>query len=126
MEVAEFRAGLDRWLDEHDDELRPPYSGRGSLDEQMAHLSTVKRLAFDAGWMRWGWPERVGGLGGPPTLRTELGAAIAARDLTDPGLFSLVEVLAPTLIDWRAPTVTSFGPMYVRSTRVEVGMPWNV
>ena len=24
----------------------------------------MKRLAFDAGWMRWGWPERVGGLGG--------------------------------------------------------------
>jgi alkylation response protein AidB-like acyl-CoA dehydrogenase len=53
--------------------------------------------------MRWGWPEHVGGLGGSPVLRTELGAAIAGRDLTDPGLFSLVEVLAPTLIDFASP-----------------------
>jgi alkylation response protein AidB-like acyl-CoA dehydrogenase len=33
-------------------------------------------------------------------LRTELGAALAARGLVDPGLFSLIEVLAPTLIDF--------------------------
>ena len=30
----------------------------------MAQLAKVKRLTYDAGWMRWGWPERVGGLGG--------------------------------------------------------------
>src|SRR4051812_43569 len=63
-------------------------------------MQRVKGALYDAGWMRWGWPERVGGYGGSPMLRTELGAAIAARDLTDPGLFSLVEVLAPTLIDF--------------------------
>jgi alkylation response protein AidB-like acyl-CoA dehydrogenase len=40
-------------------------------------------------------------------LRTEVGAAIAARDLTDPGLFSLVEVLAPTLIDFAAPELAA-------------------
>jgi alkylation response protein AidB-like acyl-CoA dehydrogenase len=33
-------------------------------------------------------------------LRTELGASLAGRDLADPGLFSLLEVLAPTLIDF--------------------------
>lgn len=33
-------------------------------------------------------------------LRTELGAALAFRDLIDPGLFSLVEILAPSLIDF--------------------------
>jgi alkylation response protein AidB-like acyl-CoA dehydrogenase len=55
--------------------------------------------------MRYGWPESVGGLGGSPMLRTELGAALAARDLTDPGLFSLIEVLAPTLIDFAPPAL---------------------
>jgi alkylation response protein AidB-like acyl-CoA dehydrogenase len=33
-------------------------------------------------------------------MRTELGAAFASRDLADPGLFSLIEVLAPTVIDF--------------------------
>jgi alkylation response protein AidB-like acyl-CoA dehydrogenase len=40
-------------------------------------------------------------------LRTELGAVLAARDLTDPGLFSLIEVLAPTLIDFAPPALAA-------------------
>ena len=48
---------------------RPTRTPATALDGDMAHLSKVKRLAFDAGWMRWGWPERVGGLGGSTLLR---------------------------------------------------------
>lgn len=100
MEIAEFRTELHRWLDAHHDELEPAFSPPGTLDEQIAQMQRVKAILFDADWMRYGWPERVGGLGGSPMLRTELGAALAARDLADPGLFSLIEVLAPTLIDF--------------------------
>jgi alkylation response protein AidB-like acyl-CoA dehydrogenase len=70
-------------------------------------MQRVKGLLFEAGWMQWGWPERVGGRGGSPMLRTELGAALAERDLADPGLFSLIEVLAPTLIDFAAPELAA-------------------
>ena len=69
MDLPEFRAGLDAWLDEHAAELAPERDGLGTLDEHMGHLAVVKRLAYDAGWMRWGWPARVGGLGGSPLLR---------------------------------------------------------
>ena len=103
MDVAEFRNELTAWLDAHHDELAPRYTPPGTLDEQMEQMQRVKSLLYDAGWMRYGWPERVGGLGGPPMLRTELGAALAGRGLTDPGLFSLIEVLAPTVIDFAAP-----------------------
>jgi alkylation response protein AidB-like acyl-CoA dehydrogenase len=107
MDVAEFRSELHAWLDAHAAELAPTYAAPGTLDEHIAQMQRVKSVLYDAGWMRWGWPERVGGLGGSPMLRTELGAAIAARDLTDPGLFSLVEVLAPTLIDFAAPELAA-------------------
>jgi len=70
-------------------------------------MQRVKALLFEAGWMQFGWPERVGGRGGPPMLRTELGAALAGRDLVDPGLFSLIEVLAPTLIDFAPPELAA-------------------
>jgi alkylation response protein AidB-like acyl-CoA dehydrogenase len=103
MDVADFRRELHQWLDAHHDELAPTFALPGTLDEHIAQMQRVKAQLYDAGWMRWGWPERVGGLGGVPMLRTELGAAIAGRDLTDPGLFSLVEVLAPTLIDFAPP-----------------------
>jgi alkylation response protein AidB-like acyl-CoA dehydrogenase len=100
MDITEFRAGLGAWLDEHADELAPPFAPPGTLDEHVAQMQRVKALLHAAGWMRWGWPERVGGLGGSPILRTELGAQLVGRDLIDPGTFSLVEVLAPTLVDF--------------------------
>jgi alkylation response protein AidB-like acyl-CoA dehydrogenase len=107
MDLDDFRRSLDRWLDEHAAELAAGYEGQGSLDEQMAHLATVKRLTYDAGWMRWGWPERVGGLGGSTLLRAYLGEALTARDLVEPGIYSLTEVLAPTMIDHAAPELAA-------------------
>jgi alkylation response protein AidB-like acyl-CoA dehydrogenase len=105
--MAQYRGELHAWLDEHQGELAPRYPPPGTLDDQIAQMQRVKSILFDAGWMRCGWPERVGGLGGTALMRTELGAALAARDLTDPGLFSLIEVLAPTLIDFAAPELAA-------------------
>lgn len=99
-DLADFRAELGAWLDAHHEDLAPRYSPPGMLDDHIAQMQRVKSILFNAGWMQCGWPERVGGRGGSPMLRTELGAAIAARDFTDPGLYSLIEVLAPTLIDF--------------------------
>jgi len=105
--ISDFRAELHTWLDRHHDELAPRYAAPGTLDEQVAQMQRVKSILFDAGWMRFGWPEAAGGLGGSPLCRTELGASLAARDLADPGLFSLIEVLAPTLIDFAPPALTA-------------------
>jgi alkylation response protein AidB-like acyl-CoA dehydrogenase len=81
--------------------------GHGTLDEQLAHLSTVKRLAFDAGWMRWGWPERVGGLGGSSLLRAYVGEALTGRGFVEPGSYSMTEVLVPTMVDHAPPDLAA-------------------
>ena len=106
MDLDELRPALDRWLDEHHDELASE-GPSGSLDAEMAQLAKVKRLAYDAGWMRWGWPERVGGLGGSTLLRGYLGEVLTARDLVEPGLYSMTEVLAPTMIDYAQPALAA-------------------
>ena len=59
----------------------------------MAQIAKVSGSTFDAGWMRWGWPERVGGLGGSSLLRAYLSEALTARDLVEPGVYSMPEVL---------------------------------
>jgi alkylation response protein AidB-like acyl-CoA dehydrogenase len=100
VELAEFKAAVDRWLDQHETELAPEVDGIGTLDQQMAQLRKVVRLAYAAGFMRMGWPERVGGLGGSNLLRAYLGEALTARDLVEPGIYSMPEVLAPTMIDY--------------------------
>src|SRR5215472_3418529 len=77
--LADYRARLHAWLDAHHAELAPRYPPPGTLDDHIAQMQRVKSILFDAGWMQFGWPERVGGRGGSPMLRTELGAALAAR-----------------------------------------------
>jgi alkylation response protein AidB-like acyl-CoA dehydrogenase len=57
--------------------------------------------------MRWGWPERVGGLGGSSLLRGYLGEALTARDVVEPGIYSITEVLAPTMIDYAPPALAA-------------------
>jgi alkylation response protein AidB-like acyl-CoA dehydrogenase len=106
--LAEYRAALHAWLDAHHEALAPRYASPGTLDDHVAQMQRVKTLLHEAGWMQYGWPERVGGRGGPPMLRTELGASLAARDLVDPGLFSLIEVLAPSLIDYAPPELAAW------------------
>jgi len=107
MELDEFRRSLDDWLDQNEHLLRPGHAAAGSLDEQMAQLAVVKRLTYDAGFMRWGWPERVGGLGGSSLLRAYLGEALTFRGLVEPGIYSMTEVLAPTMIDYAAPELAA-------------------
>ena len=107
MELDEFRTSLDRWLDGNADELAPEYPGSGTLDQQIAQIAKVKRLTYDAGWMRWGWPEGVSGFGGSTLLRAYLGEAVTTRDLVEPGLFSITEVLAPTMIDYASPELAA-------------------
>ncbi len=107
MDLTDFRPSLDRWLDEHAGDLAPSFVGHGTLDEELVQVSKVKRLAFDAGWMRWGWPEAVGGLGGSTLLRAYLGEALTARGIVDPGSYSMTEVLVPTMIDYAPPALAA-------------------
>src|SRR5271169_5365940 len=107
MELDAFRTALDQWLEQHADVLAPDYEGVGTLDQQMTQLAKIRRLSFDAGWMRFGWPERVGGLGGSNLLRAYLGEALSARDLVEAGNYSLPEVLAPTMIDYAPPNLAA-------------------
>lgn len=109
IDFEDFRTGLDAWLDDHADELAhgPVPAGVSVLDAEMAQLSKVKRLTYDAGWMRYGWPERVGGLGGSTLCRAYLGEALTSRDLVEAGLYSMTEVLAPTMIDYARPELAA-------------------
>jgi alkylation response protein AidB-like acyl-CoA dehydrogenase len=107
MELDAFRTSLDGWLDSRHHELAPTYAGAGTLDQKMAQIAKVRRLAFDAGWARWGWPERVGGLGGSTLLRAYLSEAVTARDLVEPGLYSMPEVLGPSVVTFARPELSA-------------------
>ena len=68
MDVREFRAGVCAWIKECKEDAVPAIEDQ-SVDAQLSHQRRVQQLLFDAGWMRWEWPTRLGGLGGSPILR---------------------------------------------------------
>jgi alkylation response protein AidB-like acyl-CoA dehydrogenase len=104
FEPATFRTALREWLDEND--LTPP-PGDDSLDAHQAqHLRVLKAL-YDAGWMRYGWPESAGGLGGPDILRAIVGEEIVGRGIDHPGPYSMLDVLTPTMIDYARPELAA-------------------
>jgi alkylation response protein AidB-like acyl-CoA dehydrogenase len=102
-DVAEFRSQLVAWLDEND--LTPPADH--SLDAHHEQHARVLGALYDAGWMRWGWPVEAGGLGGPMILRAVVGEEIVGRGLDDPGPYSMLEVLTPTMIDYARPELSA-------------------
>jgi alkylation response protein AidB-like acyl-CoA dehydrogenase len=96
MKVEQFRTDLRAWLDEHD--LTP--GPDRSLEGHMRQMARVSRALYDADWMRYGWPVEVGGLGGPAILRAVVGEEVVGRRLAEPGPYSMLEVLTPTMIDY--------------------------
>ncbi|WP_406814128.1 acyl-CoA dehydrogenase family protein [Mycobacterium sp. M23085] len=96
MNVEQFRADLRAWLDDNDLTPGPDHSLQG----HMRQFARVSRALYDADWMRFGWPVEVGGLGGPAVLRAIVGEEVVGRRLAEPGPYSMLEVLAPTMIDY--------------------------
>jgi alkylation response protein AidB-like acyl-CoA dehydrogenase len=103
VNVEQFQADLCAWLDENDLTPGPDHSLQGHM-RQMARVSAA---LYDAGWMRYGWPTEVGGLGGPALLRAIVGEEVVGRRLAEPGPYSMLEVLAPTMIDYATPELAA-------------------
>ncbi|MDH6194490.1 alkylation response protein AidB-like acyl-CoA dehydrogenase [Mycobacterium frederiksbergense] len=96
FEPATFRTALQDWLAEND--LTPPEDH--SLQGHMRQFARVQKALYEGGWSRYGWPEHAGGLGGPAMLRAIVGEEVVGRRLAEPGPYSMLEVLAPTMIDY--------------------------
>jgi alkylation response protein AidB-like acyl-CoA dehydrogenase len=96
MKVEQFRSDLRAWLDENDLTPGPDHSLQGHMQQYVR----VCRALYDADWMRYGWPKEVGGLGGPAMLRAVVGEEVVGRRLAEPGPYSMLEVLTPTMIDY--------------------------
>ncbi|MEB3048132.1 acyl-CoA dehydrogenase family protein [Mycolicibacter sp. MYC123] len=103
MNIAQFQEDLRSWLAENDLSPGPDHSLKGHIDQ----FARVQAALYEAGWMRYGWPEEVGGLGGPPILRAIVGEEVVGRGLAEPGPYSMLEVLAPTMIDYASPELAA-------------------
>jgi alkylation response protein AidB-like acyl-CoA dehydrogenase len=103
VNIADFRAQLCSWLEDNDLTREPDLP----IEAEIEHLSKVRRALYDADWMRYGWPKQIGGLGGSAKLRAVVGEEVSLRDLTEPGLYSMVEVMVPSMMSFAAPALAA-------------------
>jgi alkylation response protein AidB-like acyl-CoA dehydrogenase len=93
-----FRAGFTQWLDANEPLLA---TQRGVHDRDFVEVARRQRVLqaamFDAGWLRYGWSEDVGGAGGDARHRGSVYDLLARRRVPIPEAYSLLETLLPML-----------------------------
>jgi alkylation response protein AidB-like acyl-CoA dehydrogenase len=96
--LAAFCRDWTAWLDQNAGALVPRSEG-ADLAEEVARTRKNQAELWDAGWMRYGWPTSVGGLGGSALLRAAVAEEVASRGLCYDSVFAIAEVLGPTVIE---------------------------
>jgi alkylation response protein AidB-like acyl-CoA dehydrogenase len=99
LTVDAVRARFREWLADNAATMDDFRSITGELDEVFGKLCTLQRLLYTAGWLKLGWPSRVGGLGGSILLRGVIVEELAAAGYPPPFSFTAMEVLAPAVVD---------------------------
>ena len=86
LDVNAFRAAFAAWVDEHDDLVTRQ---RQCFSLELLDVATVQQefqeALFAGGWVRYGWPEELGGLGGDARHRAALYDELGRRG-ADPGV----------------------------------------
>jgi alkylation response protein AidB-like acyl-CoA dehydrogenase len=63
----------------------------------------LRRLLWDAGWARAGWPAAIGGLGGNGLHRAVIHDELYRAGWPGPTVFEHLEIIAPTLLEFASP-----------------------
>ncbi|PWI10429.1 acyl-CoA dehydrogenase [Streptomyces sp. NWU339] len=107
LTVPDVRERFGRWLGEHADTLAPFTELPTDVEGVFATLSRLQRLLYEAGWIRLGWPEELGGLGGTVALRGVVSEELAAAGYPPPFSFGTQEVLGPAVARFAPPELSS-------------------
>lgn len=106
--VEQTRSDFREWMNRHEAELlgfRDP-SGQHVTDV-VANLRRMQRLLYDAGWIRIGWDESLGGLGGAAIMRSVVCEELANAGYPPPFSFATQEVLGPAVARFARPELAA-------------------
>jgi alkylation response protein AidB-like acyl-CoA dehydrogenase len=84
------------------------------VDAQMAHSAQLLNWLFDGGWVRHGWPDEVGGLGGPSVVRLQILERLTLRGYPIPEHLFALEVVGPAVVSHSPELAAKFMPAALR------------
>jgi alkylation response protein AidB-like acyl-CoA dehydrogenase len=115
IDLRSYATGVERWLAKRPEALGEVIQPIPSYPDRVAAMSRLMETLYTAGWSRYGWPERVGGLGGSILHRAVFWDALARHGVPGMALFEHLEVLAPTLVAMGPPSFVSHAlPRFLR------------
>jgi alkylation response protein AidB-like acyl-CoA dehydrogenase len=101
--LAEFGEEFRGWADANEARLAPLMLPCPEFDERVAVARQMRRVLFDAGWGRCGWPVQFGGLGGSIVHRQLVHEELTRRGWPGPANFEHLEIIAPILVRYGDP-----------------------
>ncbi|WP_040840977.1 acyl-CoA dehydrogenase family protein [Nocardia brevicatena] len=105
--LERVRAEFRQWVRDNRDDLGRFREPAAEVTETFARLRLLQRVLYDAGWIRLGWPEEIGGLGGRPILRSVVSEELAAAGYPPPFSFATQEVLGPAVAEFARPELAA-------------------
>jgi alkylation response protein AidB-like acyl-CoA dehydrogenase len=97
LSAAEYGRRLRAWLAAHASELEVHRREVEDFDARVANVRALQARLWDAGWVQWGWPERLGGRGGDERHRAAFHEELAAAGYPPRSLLEHLDIVAPTL-----------------------------
>lgn len=85
------------WLHENEELLRRLCAPGMDVAATFTAQRELQKLLFDSGWIRLGWPEELGGLGGEMILRAVVVEELCSAGYPPPFSFGTQEVLGPAI-----------------------------
>lgn len=96
--LQEYATQLEAWLSACPESLRTGAAPIAAYERRVEAMQACMADLFEAGWVRYGWPRELGGLGGGIYHRAIMWEALARHGVPGMALFEHLEILVPSLI----------------------------
>ena len=114
VSLSDYRHDLRRYLADQDWVQEWRAAAFDNAEASIAYDASVLARMYDAGWVRYGWPEQCGGLGGNELHRATYYEELAAAMLPVPAQCWTLEVLGPALLKFAPELAAQYLPCYLR------------
>jgi alkylation response protein AidB-like acyl-CoA dehydrogenase len=116
--LSQFAEAFRDWIALNRERLDTLFLAHVGYDGRVETARRLRRLLFDEGWARVGWPVEVGGLGGSILHRGVIYEELYRAGWCGPANFEHVEIIAPTLLRFGDPDfVTAVLPAFLDGSR---------
>jgi alkylation response protein AidB-like acyl-CoA dehydrogenase len=97
--TAQILDEFDAALSAASADLAPLRAPAADMVAELGHSRKLMNWLYDGGWIRWGWPGEVGGVGGSPLVRCQILERFALAGYPIPDHLLVLEVVGPALVN---------------------------